>query len=135
MLLVAKKSARQREFSLRLALGATRWQIFRQLLMESALLVFMGALVGWLFSLAATRALAAWAQIESGLAPDATVLLFTFAICAVASMIFGLAPLLPAIWVPVAVSLKTAASTAYRTRGSKWSGNVVMATQMTFCFV
>ena len=135
MLLVAKKSARQREFSLRLALGASRWQIFRQLLLESFLLVTIGAGLGWLFALMATRALAAWSEIETGLAPDATVLVFTLLICAMAALLFGLAPLIPALRVPVAGGLKTSASTAYRTRSGKWGGNVVMAAQMTFCFV
>ena len=135
MLLVAKKSARQREFSLRLALGARYWQIFRQLLLESILLVMMGAALGWLFALAATRALATWSQIETGLSPDGTVLLFTLAICTIAALAFGLAPLMPALRVPVSGGLKTSAATAYRTRSGKWSGNVVMATQMTFCFV
>jgi len=135
MLLVAKKSARQREFSLRLALGASRWQIFRQLLLESILLVSMGGILGWMFAFTATRALSAWSQIESGLAPDASVLLFTFLICTIASLVFGLAPLIPALRVPVADALKSAASTSYRTRIGKWGGNVLMATQMTFCFV
>jgi predicted permease len=135
MLLVAKKSARQREFSLRLALGAGRWQIFRQLLLESILLVTMGAGLGWGFALASTRALAAWSKVETGLVPDGTVLIFTLGICTVAALVFGLAPLIPAMRVPVAGALKTSASTAYRTRSGKWSGNVVMATQMAFCFV
>jgi len=135
MLLVAKKSARQREFSLRLALGASRWQIFRQLLLESSLLVAMGAALGWFFALAATRALAAWSRIETGLVPDRTVLVFTLAICAAAALVFGLAPLIPALRVPVLGGLKMSAATAYVTRSSKWSGNVVMATQMAFCFV
>jgi predicted permease len=135
MLLVAKKSVRQREFSLRLALGATKWQIFRQLLLESTLLVGMGAILGWLFALSATRALGGWSQIETGLAPDRTVLLFTLAICTLASLVFGVAPLFPALRVPVAASLKTAASTAYRSRTASWGGNVVMAAQMMFCFV
>ena len=135
MLLVAKKSARQREFSLRLALGAGRWQIFRQLLLESALLVTSGAILGWLFAVGATSALAAWSQIETGLVPDRTVLVFTLGICAAAAVVFGLAPLIPALRAPVAGSLKTSASTSYVTRSGKWRGNVVMATQMTFCFV
>jgi predicted permease len=135
MLLVAKKSARRREFSLRLALGASRWQIFRQLLLESILLVGAGGLLGWIFAQAATRVLAVWAQIETGLAPDRTVLLFTFAICALAALVFGMAPLIPALRVSVASSLKTAASTAYRTRTGKWGGNIVMGMQITFCFV
>ena len=135
MLLVAKKSARQREFSLRLALGASRLQIFRQLLLESTLLVTIGAVLGWIFALAATRALASWSQIETGLAPDGTVLLFTLAICAVAAFAFGLAPLIPAWRAPVAGTLKSTISTTYRTRAGKLAGNVVMATQMGFCFV
>ncbi len=135
MLLVAKKSARQREFSLRLALGASSWQIFRQLLLESTLLVTIGGALGWLFALASTRALAAWSQIETGLSPNLSVVMFTFGVCAVAALAFGLAPLIPALRAPVAGSLKTSASTAYRTRAGKLSGNIVMATQMTFCFV
>jgi predicted permease len=135
MLLVAKKSARQREFGLRLALGAGRWQIFRQLLLESALLVTGGATLGWLFALGATSALAAWSQIETGLVADRTVLLFTLGICTAAAVVFGLAPLIPALRAPVAGSLKTSASTSYVTRSGKWRGNLVMATQMTFCFV
>jgi predicted permease len=135
MLLIAKKSVRQREFSLRLALGASWWQIFRQLLIESILLVTMGGILGWIFSLAATHSLAAWSQIESGLSPDASVLLFTFLICALASLVFGLAPLIPALRIPVAGALKASASTSYRSRAGKWGGNAVIATQMTFCFV
>jgi predicted permease len=135
MLLVARKSARQREFSLRIALGAGSWQIFRQLLLESILLVTIGAGLGWIFALAATRALAASSQIETGLAPDGTVLLFTLGVCAVAALVFGLAPLVTALRAPGIASLKVGASTAYRTRNSKWGGHVVMAAQMTFCFV
>ncbi|HXJ89551.1 MAG TPA: ABC transporter permease [Candidatus Binatia bacterium] len=135
MLLVAKKSARQREFGLRLALGARGWQIFRQLLLESVLLVIIGASLGWFFAIAATRALAAWSRIETGLVPDATVLLFTLGICALAALVFGLTPLIQALRVPVLGALKTSAATAYRTRTSKWGGNAVIATQIAFCFV
>ena len=135
MLLIAKNSARQREFSVRLALGASSWQILRQLLYESALLVGIGALFGWLFAMTATHALAAWSQIETGLAPDGKVLVFTLALCALAAFVFGVAPWVGALRVPVAGALKTAASTAYRSRSGKWSGNIVMAAQMTLCFV
>jgi predicted permease len=135
LLLIAKKSSRQRDFSLRLALGASKWKIFRQLLLESVLLVSLGGSLGWLFAVSATRVLAAWSQIETGLSPDTTVLFFTFILCAAACVVFGLAPLFPALSVSVASSLKTSASTSYRSRASKWSGNLVMATQMTFCFV
>lgn len=134
-LLVAKKSARQREFSLRMALGASHPRIFQQLLLESVLLVMMGAALAWLFALVATRALAVWAEIESGLTPDGTVLLFTLAVSAIAALLFGLAPLYQATRAPVAMALKTTASSGHQTRLSRWSGNLVMGVQMALCFV
>lgn len=135
MLLVAKKSARQREFSLRLALGASRVRIFRQLLLESLLLVIMGAVLAWFFALLSTRALAVWSEIESGLAPDGTVLLFTFAVSAAVALVFGLAPFLQATHAPVAIALKTTAASSHQTRIGKWSANVAMASQITLCLV
>ena len=77
MMMQARNTVRQREFSLRLAVGAGRARIFRQLLAESLLLVSAGAALGWLFALSATRLLASWSGIETGLSPDRNVLLFT----------------------------------------------------------
>lgn len=134
-LLVAKKSARQREFSLRLALGASHMRIFRQLLMESLLLVVMGAALAWLFAVFATRALAVWAEVESGLAPDGTVLLFTLLISTAAAFLFGLAPFYQATRAPAAMALKAAAGSSRLTQLGKWSGNAAMAAQITLCFV
>jgi hypothetical protein len=93
MLLIARNATRQPEFSLRLALGAGRGELFRQLLMESLLLVALGGGLAWLFAAFATKALGAWAQIESSLAPDSTVLFFTLSILILAALLFGLAPL------------------------------------------
>ncbi|HEY6253613.1 MAG TPA: ABC transporter permease [Candidatus Angelobacter sp.] len=134
-LLVAKKSARQREFSLRLALGASHSRIFQQLLLESLLLVVGGAVLAWFFALLATRALAVWAEIESGLAPDGTVLLFTLAVSGVAALLFGLAPYYQATRVPAAMALRTGAASGHQTRLSRWSGNMVMSAQMALCFM
>jgi predicted permease len=135
MLLVAKKSARQREFSLRLALGASNARIFRQLLLESSLLVIAGAALGWFFALLATKALATWAQIETGLTPDITVLLFTFAVSAISALLFGLAPYFQVTRSSASLALKTASGASQQTRLGKWSGNVAMAAQVTLCFV
>lgn len=134
-LLVARKSARQREFSLRLALGASNTRIFQQLLMESLLLVICGAILAWLFAMAATRTLAMWAEIESGLAPDGAVLLFTLTISVLAALLFGLAPFYQATRTPAAMALKTGAASGHQTRLSRWSGNMVMSAQMALCFV
>src|SRR5215469_11371727 len=81
MLLVARNAARQREFSLRLALGARLSGMMRQLLSESLILVLAGGTLGWIFAYFGTRALAAWSEIQVLLSPDAGVLLFTLGIC------------------------------------------------------
>jgi len=77
LLIMARNEVRQREFSLRMAVGAARGHLFRQLFTESSLLVMAGAGLGWTFALLATDALAAWSGIETGLEPDRSVLLFT----------------------------------------------------------
>jgi predicted permease len=130
MLIVARNVSRQRDFSLRLALGATRGTLLRQLFIESGLLVAAGASLGWVFALAATRALAVWSRIEVGLAPDRTVLLFTTAISILAALVFSLAPLRTAAAAPVTGSLRTTSGTGHSGR----SGTIVLTLQAALCF-
>jgi predicted permease len=133
MLLVARNTMRQREFSLRLALGAARGQLFTQLLTESALLVTAGGLLAWGFAVLATRALADWSSIESSLAPDRTVLLFTLGVLVVAALVFGLAPLKTALESGPALVLKTSTATANVDKGKARSSRMVVAVQMALC--
>ena len=135
MLLMARNATRQREFSMRMALGAGRWQLFRQLLTESLLLVSIGGVLAWLFAISAMKALGAWAQIESSLAPDRTVLLFTLSILALASLLFGLAPLRVALAAGPGLALKTSASTGNTDVGKTRAGKIIVALQMTLCVV
>ena len=135
MLLMARNATRQREFSLRLALGARRRELFRQLLSESALLVAAGGVMAWIFSIFATRALAAWAQIESSLAPDSMVLLFTLSILAVAALLFGLAPLRFALAAGPALALKTSSATSYTDAGKSRTSKIVVTLQMALCVI
>ena len=93
MLLVARNGARQREFSVRQALGAGRGELLRQLLAESLILVTAGGALAWGFAEMATRLLGSWAQIESNLSPDRTVLLFTLGVLAMAALLLAVAPL------------------------------------------
>ncbi|HVT98537.1 MAG TPA: ABC transporter permease [Acidobacteriaceae bacterium] len=133
MLLAARNAAREREFSMRLALGAGRWPLFRQLLGESMLLVGAGAGLGWLFAIQATRLLAAWSGIEVSLAPDSPVLFFTLAITVFAALIFGLAPLRAASNAPVSIVLRSTSGQATESRGRVLSGKVLIAGQMALC--
>ena len=95
-LLAARGAARSREFAIRVAIGATRGQIVRQLLMESLILAVFGGLLGLM--------LAAWGRdLIVALAPqyvrrfqetriDLWVLLFTGALAIATSVLFGLWP-------------------------------------------
>ncbi len=135
MLLVARNSSREREFALRLALGASRWPLFRQLLAESAILVTVGGLLGWLFAVEATRLLAIWSELEVSLAPDKPVLLFTLAISALSAVLFGLAPLRAAAGTQISLVLKSSGTQTTTTRNRMVTGKVLIAMQMAFCVV
>lgn len=133
MLLIARNSSRQHEFSVRIALGGSRARIFVQLLTESLLLVVSGAALGWLFANWATRSLAAWSQIEVSLAPDRSVLLFTIGVSLIAALVFGLAPLRSAYAPAASVAVKTNVASARRDRTKALSGKVVICVQMSLC--
>jgi predicted permease len=135
MLLLARNATRQREFSMRLALGAGRRDLFRQLLTESLLLVSAGGILAWLFAVVATRSLAAWAQIESSLAPDRAVLVFALCILSLAALLFGLAPLRIAMSAAPSLTLKSSAATSNGDAGKSRTARVIVALQMTLCVV
>ncbi len=133
MLLLARNAGRQREFSLRLALGAGRTELLRQLITESLILVTTGGALAWAFAEGATRLLAQWAQIESSLAPDHTVLLFTLGVLVFAALLFGIAPMRVALAGGAELALKTSAATSNANAGKSRTGRIVVALQMTMC--
>jgi predicted permease len=135
LLLVARNAARQREFTLRMALGAGGAHLFRQLLTESALLVLGGTALGWVFALASTRVLASWAELEYSIAPDRTVLGFTLIVSALAALVFGLAPLRNALWARATLALRISGPTSYQDRGRLRVGRFVVALQISLCLV
>jgi len=135
MLLMARNAVRQREFSLRLALGAGRGELFRQLLTEGLLLISIGGLLAWLFAEAASRALGKWAQIESSVAPDTTVLLVTLMVLVISALLFALAPLRIALEGGPAHALKTTSSMANTDAGRARTGKIIVALQMALCVV
>jgi predicted permease len=96
-LFMAQASGRRREMAVRLALGATRTRLVRQMLMESVLLALGGGLAGIALSLWATRALSAFqlpvpVSLDLSLGIDWRVLLYTFALSLGAGLLFGLGP-------------------------------------------
>ena len=135
MLLMARNASRQREFSLRQALGAGRGELFRQLLMESAILVTAGGALGWAFAELASRLLGRWAQIETSLTPDRTVLLFTLGVLVFAALVFGLAPLRVALGGGAELALKTSAATTHTDAAKSRGGRIIVALQMALCVV
>ena len=135
MLLMARNAARQREFSLRLALGARRGELLRQLLTESLLLVIVAGALAWGFAQVATRTLGRWALIESSLTPDKTVLLFTLGVLTFAAVLFGMAPFRAAIAGGAELALKTSAATSSADAGKTQTGRIIVALQMALCLV
>ena len=135
MLLMARNAARQREFSLRQALGAGRGELLRQLLTEGLILVTAGGALAWGFAEMSTRLLGSWAQIETSLAPDRTVLLFTLGVLAIAGLLFALAPLRVALAGKAELALKTSAATSNTDAGKSRARSVIVALQMALCVV
>jgi predicted permease len=133
MMLNARNASRQREFSVRLAIGGSRMRLFRQLLAESVLLVAAGAVLGWLFGFVATRALSVWSALNENLSPDRTVLLFTLGVTALAALLFGLAPLRGAVNTPIGLALKTSSATSFQDRGRVRGRKFVVTLQVCLC--
>jgi putative ABC transport system permease protein len=100
-LLLARASSRRKEIAVRIAIGATRWRLVRQLLAESLVLSAAGALAGiqvasWLTKLLMSLQPPGPFPFVLGARIDWRVLLFTIAIAAVTGILFGLFPALQA---------------------------------------
>lgn len=135
LLLVARNAGREREFSVRMALGASTSVVFRQLLTESVLLVTSGGLLGWGFALLATQALASWSAMDVSLAPDWRVMVFAAILCSVAALIFGIAPLRNAVRTPSAAALTTGALSSRQSKNKIRAGQLVVAAQISLCLM
>ncbi|MEP7015523.1 MAG: ABC transporter permease [Verrucomicrobiota bacterium] len=104
-MLLARGTARAKEIALRLALGATRWRIVRQLLAEGLLLAICGSVVGLILSVWCNNLLLHSLSSLLGsvnfsfvvdLTPNVAVLAVTFLFCLLATMLFSLGPALKA---------------------------------------
>jgi len=134
-LLFAKGAARRKEITLRLALGAGRWRLVRQLITESALLALMGAGIGLLLAIWGSNLLVAALSTEhfhvalkAGL--SGRVLLFTSGILALTVFLCGLAPALSATRSDLAQDLKLQGSGAAASASRRSGGILIVVGQV-----
>ena len=139
-LLLARASVRGREMAVRLALGASRRRLVRQLLVESLLLAACGAAAGVVVARSASRALVA--MLDAGrnvivldVHSDWRVLAFTAALGVLTVLLFGLAPALRASRTAPGVVMKAAGRGLTADRARFGTGRVLVATQVALSLV
>ncbi|MGH9347575.1 MAG: ABC transporter permease [Vicinamibacterales bacterium] len=124
-MLLARASARQREMSVRLAIGASRGDLVRQLLVESVLLSLAGGTAGTLLAAWAIRAIGLLEPpfelpLSLDLRLDGRVLAFAFGVSTLAGLIAGLMPALKASSPSIAGDLRGGATEAMAA-GRRWT--------------
>jgi predicted permease len=144
-LLLARGAARQKEFAVRLAIGAGRRRLIRQLLSESLLLAFAGAAAGillaqWVDTLLlqmVSRASAHQDGIQINLRPDARVLAFTLAVTVLSAILFGLIPALRVTRVDLSPILKSSAGGTTGESGNRRlsAGKVLVVAQVAISLI
>lgn len=139
-LTMARGVSRRREISIRLALGASRWRLARQMFVESLLLAGVGAAGGLLVAQWGTPVLvrffstAAYAAVFH-LVPDIRVLAFTTLVTAGASVVFGVIPAIRAARVEPIASLREQGVSVIGTRLRLASGFVIAQVALSLVLV
>src|ERR1039458_4071327 len=134
-LLLARAAARQREFSVRMAIGAGRARVIRQLMTESLLLSMFGTAAGLLLASWGGRVLVHFLStkrhpLDMDLSLDPRVLAFTIGAAILTAVLFGLAPALRATRVELKQVMKENARGALRASGRFNPGKALVAGQV-----
>jgi putative ABC transport system permease protein len=120
-LFLARGGLRGREIAVRIAMGASRWRLFQQLLTESMLIALAGGAVGLLVAYLGLGSLLAVAPVDlpraSEVHLDGWVFAFTFFVSLLTGVLFGLAPALEASRTGINEALKEGAGRASAARG------------------
>jgi len=127
-LLLARAASRQKEFAVRVAIGAAPSRIVRQLLTESVFLAFAGGALGLLVAQWGTAVLLKLSgnkDLEAS--PDMRVFLFTVAVCLLTGLLFGLIPALRSRRVAVALMLKSGSQNG-NSAGAGWNWGKLLVT-------
>ncbi len=139
-LLIVRAAGRQKEIAIRLALGATRDMLVRQLLLESLLLAGAGGALGLLIAswtadgllyLLPADATGGWINFQI----DARILAFNFALSLVTGLVFGLVPALQATRPELAPTLKDQSSSATATSSHARFRKALVAAQVALSLV
>jgi putative ABC transport system permease protein len=139
-LLLSRSARRSREMALRIALGASRGRVIRQLLVESTLLAFLGGVLGWFMSLAGVR-LFDMAVQDVGkpywikFTMDATVFAFLVAVCFATGIIFGIVPALQVSKTNLNEILKESGRGNAGGRRARWMASSMVVVELALTIV
>ena len=139
-LLIARAAIRRREIAIRMAIGAGRARLIRQLLTESVLLSSMGAILGVLFAQWASRMLVQFLSTSNStvvldLSIDVRVLAFTTAVAIATGILFGLAPAWQGTRVDPNSAMKANARGVVESHAGLSLGKMLVAAQVALSLV
>jgi predicted permease len=138
-LLLARATVRQKEIAIRVAVGASRARIARQLLTESALLALTGGMLGMVIALGAVEALRAFGPENiprlNEIGVDGHVVAFTFFISMLTGIVFGLAPALRASRVDLNGTLKEGGRGADRGHGRHMTRKLLVVFEVALSLI
>ncbi|MGD0295820.1 MAG: ABC transporter permease [Bryobacteraceae bacterium] len=136
---LARSATRQKEMAIRVALGAGRSRLIRQMLTESITLSCCGALLGIILAFAGTRLLAGLSAFNipllSTVTMDASSLVFCLVIAILTGLLFGLAPALQVPSISVHDTLKDTSRSSTGTKRHIWIRSTLVVSEIVFACV
>jgi predicted permease len=138
-LLLTRSVTEQRAYAIRMALGANRWRLIRQLLTEGVLLSLLGAALGLILATWATRALVSVSGVEFQsfirITPAPEVIAAILGVAVLCGAAFGLAPMWITFRADLTDCLSRESKQAPRGKGWRWVQNGVVVAQVALVLV